>query len=82
MREVIVAPETILDLYLEFGMPEDLYKHLSAILNESEKLAIAELTLESLEFLSGEGLSLERALFTTFQAIIKLAHEEATKPRH
>ena len=75
-QTVIITEENILDVYLEFGMPEELYNLLVEKCAPEDKKIIHNLTLEGLKHLQGSGLSVENAFQVIFAAIFDLT----TKP--
>ncbi len=75
-QTVIITEENILDVYLEFGMPEELYNLLTERATPEAKQIIHNLTLEGLKHLQGSGLSVENAFQVIFAAIFDLT----TKP--
>jgi len=66
---VIITEENILDVYLEFGMPEELYNLLTESATPEAKQIIHNLTLEGLKYLQDSGLSVENAFQVIFAAI-------------
>ena len=75
-QTVIITEENILDVYLEFGMPEELYNFLTENATPKAKKTIHNLTVEGLEHLQDSGLSVENAFQVIFAAIFDLR----TKP--
>jgi len=68
-QTVIITAENILDVYLEFGMPEELYNLLTERATPEAKQIIHNLTLEGLKHLQGSGLSVENPFQVVFAAI-------------
>lgn len=58
---LVITPETVLDLYLEYGMPQDLYDHLSEAMDVRDKEVLALITILVLNELNDK-LPLEEAL--------------------
>jgi hypothetical protein len=75
-QTVIITEENILDVYLEFGMPEEFYNLLTERATPEAKQIIHNLTVDGLEHLQGSGLSVENAFQVIFAAIFDLT----TKP--
>lgn len=66
---LVITPETVLDLYLEYGMPQDLYDHLSEAMDAQAKAALAGLTIAVLNELNGM-LPLNEALALIIIAVL------------
>jgi len=75
-QTVIITEENILDVYLEFGMPEELYNLLTERATPEAKQIIHNLTLEGLKHLQDKHLPIENAFQVIFAAIFDLT----TKP--
>ncbi len=73
-QTVIFTAENILDVYLEFGMPEELYNLLVEKCAPEDKKILHNLTLEGLKYLQGKHLPIEQALQVVFAAILEF-HE-------
>ena len=69
-QTVIITEENILDVYLEFGMPEELYNLLTERATPEAKQIIHNLTLEGLKHLQDKHLPIEQALQVVFAAIV------------
>ena len=69
-QTVIITAENILDVYLEFGMPEELYNLLVEKCTPEAKKIIYNLTGEGLKHLQDKHLPIEQALQVAFAAIV------------
>jgi hypothetical protein len=69
-QTVILTKENILDVYLEFGMPEELYNLLTERATPEAKQIIHKLTVDGLEHLQDKHLPIEQALQVVFAAIV------------
>lgn len=71
---LVITPETILDLYLECGMPQELYYELLANMDNRAKEALTYLTLAGLGKLNGKA-SLGEALYMILSTLVKASKE-------
>lgn len=58
---LVITPETVLDLYLEYGMPQGLYDQLLEVMDVRDKEVLALITILVLNELNDK-LPLEEAL--------------------
>ena len=79
-QTVIITAENILDVYLEFGMPEEFYNLLTEKCTPEAKKIIYNLTGEGLKHLQGSGLSVENAFWVIFAAIVDTIVDKIMKP--
>lgn len=71
---LVITPETILDVYLEYGMSQSLYDELSAKMGDSAKEALYYLTISGLDKLNGK-MPLSEALYLIMLALVKASKE-------
>lgn len=71
---LVLSPETVLDLYLEYGMPQELYYELLANMDNRAKEALTYLTLAGLGKLNGKA-SLGEALYMILSTLVKASKE-------
>lgn len=75
---IVLTPETILDLYLEYGMPQGVYDQLSKVMDATDKESLVQITLIGLDELSGK-MSLEMALCSIMLAVFDLSNADFGK---
>lgn len=65
-----LSPETVLDLHLEYGMPQELYDELSTIMDADAKKALCHFTLVGLHELNGK-VGLGDALYMIISTLVE-----------
>ena len=67
---IVITPETVLDVYLEYGMPQGMYDSLSAAMDSQAKESLARFTILGLNELNGK-VSLEAALYSIMLTLVE-----------